>query len=377
MKKKKSGTHSAEILNWREAVRNRPAMYTGSTQIQGFEHLLRDFFASFFKYVDAGNFALKLPVVFFEAEHISLEILGKQSGIFRFEKPNRKIPANISENLTFGFDLAILNALSLNYEFRLFDQNHALLLKQIYQQGILQNGIVEETEYSFDTMEIRFTLDSEIWEEFEINPYFFAEIIKELAFLNEDKTFELKYSIGGEDCRIIYKFPNGLKDLVQINGTRGWGSLIYLTELEYKSEDFSAEICFSFHDYSVNEPFFKSFVNNHYTHEGGTHVKGLLSGIGKALKKFIKEQKPDDFFVITDRTILSSLVGAIHLKLKHPSFEGAVKNKLNNPQIVEPISEFVFKKFYEKLENHPEAAIYLIRHKFAEIHWNNKWLKRL
>lgn len=371
--KKNSGAQSAE----REAIRKRPAMYTGSTQIQGFEHLLRDLFASFYKYADIDNSSFRPPVFFFEAERISLEILGKQSGIFRFEKPNRKIPANISENLKFGFDLAILNALSLNYEFRLFDQNHTLLLKQIYQQGILQHGIVEETEYSFDTMEIKFTLDSEIWEEFKINPYYIAEIIKELAFLNEDKTFELKYSVGGEDCRIIYQFPNGLKDLVQINGTRGWGSLIYLTELQYKSEDFSADICFSFHDYSVNEPLFKSFVNNHYTHEGGIHVKALLSGIGKALKKFIKEHKPDDFFVITNQTISSSLVGAIHLKMKHPSFEGSIKNKLNNPQIVEPISELVFKKFYEKLENQPEAAIDFVCHKFAEIHWNNKWLKRL
>lgn len=374
MKQKKTESQPPENLTWLEAVRKRPAMYVGSTGIYGFTHILKELFASFYKYFDPEDIAFKLHSYNLEADKISFEICGKQSGIFRIEKPKNKIPANISENLSSGFDFAVLNALSIDYKFRLFDKTSKLLLEQIYRRGILQSGVANSAEFAFETMEIEFTLDLAIWQEFEINPYFCAEIIKELAFLNEDKIFELKYALGGEKCRIIYQFPNGIKDLVSINSMSGHGSTIFPTDLKYQSENFSADICFAFRKYSVDEPFFKSFVNNHYTHEGGTHAKALLFGIGSALKKFIKEQKPDESFVITNRTILSSLIGVIHLKMKKPSFEGSIKNKLNNPQIIEPISEMIFKNLYEQLINDPKTAIDLIRHKFAEVHWNRKWL---
>lgn len=324
-----------ENLDWREAVRKRPAMYVGSTGLQGFVHLLKHFFAPFHKYIDTSKYSYGKPVMDFEADKYSFEITGKVSGLFRLENLRIRIPSNINESLhAGGFECSILNALSQKYEFSLFGKDKEEIINQVYQKGILQSGIVGEEEHSCDALEIRFTLDSTIWEEFEFNPIFIAEIIEELAFLNREKTFELKYSVNNEPCRIIYHFENGLRDLIEIKGFNGIGPTIFETELEYKSKDYSADICFSFWDYSINEPFFKSFVNNLYTHEGGTNKKALLSGIGKALKKYVKENKPDDFFVITERTILSRLIGAIHLKMKQPSFYGSTRNRLSNKEIM-------------------------------------------
>ena len=365
------------ILDWREAVRKRPAMYVGSTGIQGFINLLKGFFASFYQYLDTSSFANGRCVRIFDAEMFSFEITGKRSGIFRFEKLKVQIPSNINENLqTIGFDFPVLNALSQKYEFTLFDKDEKEIFKQVYEQGILQIGKVDEKEYHPDTLEIKFEMDSSIWDEFEINPHFVAEVIEELAFLNKNKTFELKYSVNNESCRIVYQFENGLRDLIKIKGFKGIGPTIFGTEVEYQSENYSADICLSFWDYSINEPFFKSFVNNLYTHEGGTHKKALLLGIGNALKKYVKEHKPNDFFVITNRTILSCLIGGIHLKMKHPGFEGSTKNKLANKEIIKSISDFVFEKVYEKLKSDEETAKKVIRH-FYEIHWNKKWLERL
>ncbi|MEK7725233.1 MAG: hypothetical protein AAB336_12845 [Acidobacteriota bacterium] len=366
-----------ENLDWRGAVRKRPAMYVGSLRIEGFVHLLKDFFASFHTYIDTSRFGHNIPKLIFDAEKSSFEISDIQSGLFRLEKLKNPVPSNINENLhLYGFDFAVLNALSQVYEFRLFNQNKNLIIEQIYEKGILQSGIVDEKEYSCDALEIKFTLDSTIWEQFEFNPIFITAIIQELAFLNKEKTFELKYSVNNEPCRIIYHFENGLRDLIEIKGFNGWGSTVFATELDFESEDYSADICFSFWDYSINEPFFKSFVNNLYTHEGGTHKKALLLGISKALKKYVKENKSDDFFVITDRTILSCLIGAIHLKMKQPSFYGSTRNRLSNKEIVKPISDFIFENVYERLKSDEETANKVIRH-FYEIHWNKKWLKRL
>ena len=370
-------TQETPELTWREAVRKRPAMYTGSTGVQGFVQILKDFFASSYEYLDISRFGGDKPVRILEAEKFSFEIIGKQSGIFRVYGLSKPITENINENLyLIGFDFAVLNALSQNYKFVLFDKDEKEILKQVYQQGILQSGNVNEKEYLAAALEIKFELDSSIWDEFEINPHFIAEIIEELAFLKQNKNFEIKYSINNELCRIVYQFENGLRDLIKIKGFKGIGSTVFAIALEYQSEEYSADICFSFWDYSINEFFFKSFVNNLYTHEGGTHKKALLSGIEKALKKYVKECQPNDFFVITDRTILSCLVGAIHLRMKQPEFEGSTKNKLTNKEIIRPISDFVFEHIYEKLKNDKETTDKVIRH-FREIHWNNKWLTRL
>ncbi len=362
-------TQDIPQLTWLEAVRKRPAMYVGSTGLQGFINILKGFFANFYSYIEKHKL--------FEAENLSFEIIGKQSGVLVFDKLKFKISSDINENLmSHVFEFAVLNALSKNYECRLFDEDKNEIFQQIYHQGIWQSVSVDKKEYFGETLEIKFVLDLTIWEEFEINPHFVAEIIEELAFLNKNKTFELKYSVNNESCRIIYQFENGLRDLIKIKGFKGFGPTVFVSELEYKSDEFSADICFSFWDYSINEPFFKSFVNNLYTHEGGTHKKALLSGIGKALKKYAKDFKPNDFFVITEQTILSRLIGAIHLKMKQPNFEGSTKNKLANEEIITPVSDFVFENVYEKLRSDEETANSVIRH-FYEIHWNKEWLKRL
>jgi DNA gyrase/topoisomerase IV subunit B len=376
MAKKKYTEQDITVLEWREAVRLRPAMYLGSTGIQGFVHLLKDFFASFHNYKDTSNFYPDLPKIILDAERFFFEITNKQSGIFRLENCKNSFSSNISETLHLqGFDFAILNSLSQYYEFTLLDKDKNHVIKQTYQQGILQSGIVDEKVYAGETLEIKFTLDSTIWKDFEINPHFIAEIIQELAFLNKDKTFELIYSMNKEACRTICHFENGLRDLIDIKGLNGIGRTIFASELEYQSEDYSADICFSFWDYSVNESFFKSFANNCYTHEGGTHKKALILGISKALKKYVKENNPKEFFVINERTILSCLIGAIHLKIKEPSYYGSTKNRLSNQEIIKPISDFIFEYVYKKLKSDEETAKSVIRH-FYEVHWNRKWLKR-
>lgn len=366
-----------EVLEWHEAVRRRPAMYIGGTGFQGFIYIVREFFSSYHRYIDRTEFTNGQASADAEAEGYSFEITGKQSGIFRLEKLRTPVAANINERLLLrSFDFAVLNALSEDYEFTLFDKDKNEIFRQVYKQGILQSGTFNENEYSGESLEIKFDLDTLVLDDFEINPHYISELIRGLAFLNKDRIFKLKYYVDDMPCQVIYRFEKGLRDLIEITEMGGWGGVLFTTELEYRSENESADICFAFWDYSVNEPFLKSFVNSYYTHEGGTHKDALLLGISKALKKYVKEEKPDDFFVITNRTILSSLIGAINVKMKSPQFYGSMKDRLSNKEIIKPISELVFKTVYEKLKSDNETAVKLI-HNFDEVHWNRKWLRRL
>lgn len=362
MKQNKFAQKDELILTWREAVRKRPAMYTGSTGIQGFVHILDDLFANFYSFT--------VPERLIEAEYFSLEITNSQAGQLTLDKLKTKIPSNINEELCpVGFDFAVLNALSQNYEFTLFDGKNNEILKQAYQQGILQSGNVDEKEYFPEKLQIKFELDKSIWEKFEVNPIFISEIIKETAFLRKTKFFEVRYAVNNEPCRIIYHFKNGLKEMIEAEKPKGWGSTIFDTHLEKNFEDFSIEFAFAFWDYSINEPFFKSFVNNHYTHEKGTHADAFISGIIRASKKYVKKYLPEEHFVITKRTVYSFLLAAVHIKMKQPTFCGSTKNRLSNRVIVKPISDYIAELLFEKFESDKELAEKVVRH-FAEIHWN-------
>lgn len=353
---------NSEVLSWREAVRKRPAMYVGSTGVQGFNHILKEFFASFYTHIDTSKFNHTLPKIIFDAEKFSFEITGKQSGVFRLEKPKNKIPANISESLHIhGFDFAILNALSQNYEFRLFDKNQNLILQQIYEKGILQSGIIDENEYDCESLEIKFALDSTIWDDFEINPHFVSGIIQELAFLNKDKTFELKYSVGKDACRVIYKFENGLRDKIEIEKNKGLGSTFFDTWFVAELENCLVEAAFGFREYSVDEPYLKSYANNHYTHEDGTHVEGLLKGLTYGVMKYFQKHELTQKYKISEKGMKENLVGAIHVQMKEPMFSGCVKNKLASSQIIEPIANYIAELLFEKIENDVESTAKLVR----------------
>jgi DNA gyrase subunit B len=369
VKQKKFTEKDINILTWREAVRKRPAMYTGSTGIQGFVNILQSFFANIHPFIDSARLI--------EAECFSFEITDNQAGQFRFDKLKTKISSHINEELyPIGFEFAVLNALSQNYEFAVFDKNKNEILKQIYQRGILQSGIVDEKEYFPETIQIKFALDESIWERFELNPIFISDLIKEIAFLNKTKTYEIKYAIDEEPCRVIYHFKDGLKELIDSKKPKSSGSTVFDTYLEKDFKDFSVEMAFAFWDYSINEPFFKSFVNNHYTHEKGTHANAFTSGIIRASKKYVKKYLPEEYFVITKRTVYSFLLAGIHLKMKQPRFYGSTRNQLCSREIIKPFSDYIAELLFEKFESDKENAQKVMRH-FYEIHWNNKWLKRI
>jgi DNA gyrase subunit B len=356
MKKKEYTANDIQVLEWSEAVRKRPAMYVGSTGIQGFVNILKGFFANFHSFIDSGKIL--------DAEKISFEITDKQKGKFLFEELKTKIPSNINEspqNFDLAFDFAVLNFLSANYEFKLFDKGENEVLNQIYQRGILQTGKIDDKEYSGSKLEIEFALDSTIWDEFEIKPHFISDVIAELAFLNKNRTFELKYAVEKEECRIIYKFKNGLQDKIEIEKNKGLGSIFFDTWFEVKLENCTVEAAFGFREYSVDEPYLKSYVNNHFTHEDGTHVEGLLKGLTYGVMKHFQKHQLTQKYKISEKGIRENLVGAIHVKIKEPMFSGCVKNKLASPQIIEPIANYVSDLLFEKIELDKESTEKIIR----------------
>lgn len=337
-----------------EAIRKRPAMYLGSTSIRGFNNLLRELINDIFDTTGAKYFSLELiekfkgKIVFKNLKNISDDAaLSFSSG---------------KHQLWRGFELAALNALSKYFEFRLFDENKDELSFQSFEKGELKQGEIKNQIYEADSFEITFDLDDSIFEITDfLNANFYFEEIRNLAYLHKGKTLALIYPFEDEICKAVFKFENGLKDRIEVEKLKGLGGTYFDTYFEKQFDGFFVEAAFGFREYTVDEPFLISFVNEHYTHEEGSHVDGLLKGLTYGVMKHFQKHVLTQVYKISEKGMRENLIAAIHVKMNKPQFSGCVKNKLASPEIIEPLANHIADLLFEKIENDADSTAQIVR----------------
>ncbi len=338
---------------WYEHIRKRPGMYIGSLNNKGFIRSFEGFLANNFQQFQS-NYAL---IEFQDENFVKL----------RFENNRNKISDDWAITREgslhpFEFETQILNALSRHFSVQFYSKNGDEILHQKFEKGILTEGKIEAKELEAHTFEIRFQLDEEIWSDnFEWNQDYLMNEIKTFAYLHKDRKFEIHYSVEGEPCKVIYHFKNGLKDRIDLELLNGHGRSHFNTSFTDKIGDFSLEVAFAFRDYSVDEAFLKSYVNDYHTHENGSHVDGLLKGLTYGVMKYFQKYELTQQYKISEKGMREHLVAALNIKMDTPHFSGCVRNKLANTEIIEPIANYVADLFFKKIEADREATEKLIR----------------
>jgi len=344
-----------ENLTWQEHIRKRPGMYLGRVDLKGFIDVISGIHCDVVEDSTLKN-------------EFTIEIISNNSGRLTLKtidkKPSNKWNPNYNEfsynnqNL-YNLNLRALSALSSKLKVCYYDLDGNLISHEIYIEGQLTSepAKVENTSY----FEIDFELDKKIWgEEFAISEFHLSHRLRELAFLQKDSKIRIKYSVDNEECIIIHQFKNGLKDRIEIEQLNGLGKCYFETHLTQKIENFEIEVAFGFREYTVDEPFLKSYVNNFYTSEDGTHVEGLMNGLTFGIMKHFQKYKLVDKYKISEKGVKENLIAAIHVKLENPMFSGCVKNKLANPDIIEPIANKISTLLFKKIENDKESTKKLI-----------------
>lgn len=327
-----------------EAIRKRPAMYIGSTSIRGFNNLLQYLIQDIFEATEANYF--------------SFELLGEQKGRFIFKNLQQIISDNVALNFSrkgnlfyLGYELAALNALSKYFELKVFDKNNKELFHQFFEKGEINQGEITKQKYEADSYEITFDLDDSIFEISEpLNANFYLEQIRTLAYLHKGKTLEVIYAVDDKKSNAVFKFENGMKDKIDIERLKGFRGTYFDTYIEKTFENFSFEVAFCFRETPVDESYLISYANYIHTHENGTHVSAFIKGIVHAAKKYVLNKQIEDVKITSSKAILETLVAAIHIKMDKPHFEGSIKNKLINPEIVSPITEYISEAMLKKME---------------------------
>ena len=336
-----------EILDWHVAVRKRPGMYIGNTFFSGFSALLRMVIQTLFSRTACN--------------HFEIDITDKLNGKITFYNIQSSIKDSINEDLHLGsFEFAVLNALCKKYEFILLDVNKDILTKQTYQEGILKNGKIEQKVFFSDILKIEFNLDDSIWSFEKINVCNLTDDLRELAFLCSEKKFEIKYLERGEESRIVYNFENGL--IERLRNERNWSDAKITNYSKKEFNNFSIELAFGLSPFYYTKKFIGSYVNFTETEDHGTHIIGLIKGIKKGLKQYVKKNFPNKKVLPKSSAIKKYLFATIHVKIENPIYKGATRSRLQTYEIIKPISKYVAGIILQELEKDSKSAEDIIRH---------------
>ncbi len=214
-------------------------------------------------------------------------------------------------------------------------------------------------EQSLDIEVVRAVCESFIYKDKQISLRFDKTIFK-TTMLNNDALFDKLRELAflNKDLRITYNgysfnYENGLIDFYNYLHAKA-GFCTYNTYMPigfYAADgDMSVDVAFSCAN-SSHSPGILTYVNNQKTVKNGVHADGFI----KALKHELRAYKQFSCeHISTLRNIDLGLI--VHARTKNPSFEGALRQRLANPEICRFVFEVTKENLKQIFMENPEIA---------------------
>ena len=230
-----------------------------------------------------------------------------------------------------GVGTKAVNALSEAFEIASFREGKSV--RALFGQGELINAGKPESSAEKPGTFVRFVPDPQLFPKYAYDLAVVRRRLWNYAYLNRSLTLTL----NGER----FKSENGLLDLLKEEVQED--NLYDPIHASAKHVEFS----FTHTDRYGEEHF--SYVNGHYTNDGGSHLSAFREGVLKGVNQFFKTsfEGPD---------VRDGLVGAVAVKIKEPVFESQTKNKLGNSDLRSWLMPLVRDTLVDFLYKNPETA---------------------
>ena len=369
----KTSTYTADnitVLEGLSAVRMRPAMYIGSTNINGLHHLVYEVIDNSIDEAMAGYCDhIKVTV------HMdnSVSIVDNGRGIPVDMHPKEKKPAlevvmtvlhagGKFDNDTYkvsgglhGVGVSVVNALSEYLEVTVSrgGQRHY----QRYVRGVPQAPLAVVGETDKTGTLVRFRPDEEIFEELDFQYDVLAKRFEELAYLNPG--IKIEFFDEKSQNRDVFKYDGGLPLFVKNkNLDNGIHRIVSGSgEMEGVSIDFALQYTAGYKENVY------TFANNIRTREGGTHLQGFKTALTRAINTYIsnsadlpKKLKQK----VSGDDVREGLTSIISVKIPNPQFEGQTKTKLGNSEVAGYVATIVYEKLNEFFGENPKDVRLII-----------------
>ena len=360
------GADQIKVLEGLAAVRKRPAMYIGSTSIDGVHHLVYEVvdncvdeaMAGFGKEIDltihidnsvtVADQGRGIPTGIHPTEGRSAAevVLTTLHAGGKFENDAYKISGGLH-----GVGISVVNALSewLEVEIR----QHGQVFQQKYHRGDPEKPLeaVGKTDRTGTTVTYR--PDPQIFAEIDHTFDVLARRMREMAFLNRGLT--IRITDERTDRSEAFCYDGGIVSFVEhLNENKK--PLHAPAYMERSTDKIAVEVAFQFNEGYAENLF--SFANNINTREGGTHLAGFKAALTRSvngyatqnnLLKGVKEAVSGD-------DIREGLTAVISVKVPQPQFEGQTKSKLGNSEVKGVVESLVNEYLSTYFEENPQVA---------------------
>ena len=356
--KKGYDADSITALEGLEAVRLRPSMYIGGTDIKGLHHLVWEVIDNSIDEHLAG-YCNRVEVTILEDNSIKVKDDGRgiPTGINKklqksalevvltvlhaggkFDKDTYKVSGGLH-----GVGVSCVNALSTHLRAEVDREGKTFVQEFSIGKPLYDVKVIGESALTGTT--ITFTPDKTIFEETVYNHTTIAHRLRELAFLNSGLVLTLNDerpdSHGQPYAEEVYFSETGLKGFVEYLDESRTPILRQPVLIKGKKDDVEVEVSFSYNtDYKEN---IFSYVNNISTREGGTHVNGFRRAMAREFKNygdvngFFKKMKE----TITGDDFKEGMTAVVSVKVQEPQFKGQTKGELGNSEVTAIVSQLV------------------------------------
>ena len=375
------GGAQIQVLEGLEAVRKRPGMYIGSTGPSGLHHLVYEIvdnsideaLAGYCTYIEVTIKPGNIIEVSDNGRGIPVDIQPKlgipavtvvytvlhAGGKFGGEDSGYKVAGGLH-----GVGASVVNALSewLVVHVRRDGAEYEQSFKRGKPDGDLKKiGVAASTGTT-----VTFKPDPEMFTE--TTEYDYEILLKRLreeSFLNAgvritltDERPESIEKNDGVPPQESMCYEGGVRSFVQYLHEKRDLTPLHPQVIYMKGEANGAvaEVALQYCD-SYNE-LILSFANNVHTPEGGTHEEGLKTALTRVFNEFgrakgyLKEK--DENWQGSD--VREGMIAVVSVKLQEAQFEGQTKAKLGNTYIKTLVSNIVYNKLSEFLEENPAVA---------------------
>ena len=362
-----------QVLEGLEAVRKRPGMYIGTTDVKGLHHLVWEIVDNAIDEALAG-YCNNIEVIINKGNSITVKDDGR--GIPVDVHPKTKLSTvetvytvlhaggkfggggyKVSGGLH-GVGASVVNALSKWVEVTVY--KHGKIHYVRFENGgkpVEPLKVIGECEENRTGTWVTFKPDPEIFDT-DIYDYNTLKVrIRELAFLNQGLNLTLRDDRDDEDTTgESFMYEGGISEYVKFINQEKTAIHEDIIHLKGEEDNVMFEVALQYNT-GYNENIY-SFVNNINTHDGGTHEEGVKRALTRVINNYARKNNilKDKDESLTGDDVKEGLTMIVSCKHPNPQFEGQTKGRLGNSE-VRKLADNVFSDGFENflLEN-PDSA---------------------
>jgi DNA gyrase subunit B len=358
-----------QVLEGLEAVRRRPGMYVGGTDIKALHHLVYEVVDNSIDEALAGACST-IDIVIHPDSSVTVEDDGR--GIPVDMHPDKKKPAleivmtvlhagakfggegyKVSGGLH-GVGVSAVNALSEWCEVEV--KRAGKIHFQRYERGapIKPVEVIGKAPKGVTGTKTTYMYDRTIFKgDFDYRYETLVQRFREMAFVTRGVTIHLLDERDGRE--MSFYFEGGITSFVSyLNRNRE--VLHPVVYVDKEVDDIGIEVALQYTDAYAESVY--SFANTINTVDGGTHLTGLRAAITRTINDYARKNsllKDSDPNFSGDDT-REGLTAIVSVKHRDPQFESQTKVKLMNAEVQTLVQQVLGESFGEFLDNNPRAA---------------------